>query len=258
MKKIAVIGGSGFYEFPELGRNESVSQMTRFSDTPIELRRAVLTGRSVFFMPRHGSAHHCPPHKINYRANIDALAALGVDSIIAVNAVGGISDACAPGNIVLPDQIVDYTWGREGTFFDEFEDEMCHVDFSYPLQSSFRKQMFDCLGREGLKVISNGVYGCMQGPRLETAAEIQKLQRDGCDLVGMTMMPEAVLAREKNISYLSICVVCNWAAGICSTKNTAEENDSQVAPLSVDDMKAVLEEKITKVRTALISALTLV
>jgi len=260
MSKIAVIGGSGFYCLPGLNNMREEYVSTRYG-ADVRLNVGQINGgqnkqQEVVFLARHGVDHRIPPHKINYRANIDALSQLGVSNIIAINAVGSMHNAMSPGTVVLPDQLVDYTWGRDHTFFDEFADDMVHVDFTDPLCSEFRFPLYHNLSRY-LPTLNSGTYACVQGPRLETAAEIRRFKNDGCDLVGMTLMPESALAREKQIHYISVCVVCNWAAGIEKVLDKhMVERDSGDSNLNIDDIKAVLADSLTKVQKALADTLT--
>lgn len=210
---IAVIGGSGCYELPFLSDAETHRVETPFGDV-FGLESGYLGAKKVLFLPRHGRSHRIPPHKINYRANIWALREQGADAIVSLNSVGGISDTCGPETLVVPDQIIDYTWGREHSFADLLDADINHIDFTHPFDGELRKAIFQALSGSGVDWVGTGTYGCMQGPRLESAAEVQKLKRDGCTLVGMTAMPEAALARELGLPYASICPVVNWAAGI--------------------------------------------
>ncbi len=167
----------------------------------------------VVFLARHGPDHNIPPHRVNYRANIRALHDAGVDRIIAVNAVGAISAEMRPGRVAIPHQIVDYTYGRDHTFFDRDLEHVVHVEFDPPYDTALRQGIIDAAVTAQVDAATEAVYGVTQGPRLETAAEIDRMARDGCDIVGMTAMPEAALAREIGLPYASICVVVNWAAG---------------------------------------------
>lgn len=210
---VAVIGGSGFYAFPDLCNVEEMSLQTPFGDvTGIHI--GSIANVRVAFLARHGAGHKVPPHKINYQANIWALKSVGVQQILAVNAVGGITSLMAPGALVLPDQIIDYTYGRKHTFASVLSDDMNHIDFTEPFSKPLREVIKSALTVSAVDFVDGAVLGCTQGPRLETAAEIQRLRRDGCDLVGMTSMPEAALARELNMEYASICTVVNWCAGL--------------------------------------------
>lgn len=239
---LAVIGGSGFTRFPELEQCETRSIVTPYGPVAsVAIGR--LGPRTVVFLPRHGPEHTVPPHRINYRANIWALKQLNVPRILAINAVGGIGRNMSPGTIVIPHQIVDYTYDREQTYFDGSGDDVSadgqtasanegfgdtavspvnHIDFTYPYDNSWRAELINHLHDKGQPVVDRAVYACTQGPRLETAAEILRLQRDGADIVGMTGMPEAALARELNIPYASVAVVVNWAAGISEQVITME------------------------------------
>jgi purine nucleoside phosphorylase len=171
-------------------------------------------GSQVFFLPRHGEEHKIPPHAVNYRANIDAFRQLEVEGIVAVNAVGGISSSNPPGSLCIPDQLIDYTWGRAHTFSMVATDELLHVEFAEPFDGSLRLRLIEAATIADIDVADGGCIGISQGPRLETAAEIRKFRQDGCDLVGMTSMPEAALAREAGLDYASLCVAANWAAGL--------------------------------------------
>ena len=207
---LAFIGGSGFYDLPDM---EHVVEREVTTDYGlVRLKSGQMFGQDLVFMCRHGDGHNVPPHKINYRANMQALANMGVQHVIAFNAVGGIADFSAPESLILPNQVIDYTWRREHTFYDAFAGELSHVDFSLPFDESLRQLILSALGSD--HIYDGGCYACTQGPRLESAAEIRRLRNDGCDLVGMTLMPEAALARELNMAYASICFSVNWAAGL--------------------------------------------
>lgn len=220
---LGVIGGTGFGEFLGLRNIAGDWVTTPWGDTYLE--SGEFNGVPVVFLPRHGHPPRYPPHLINYRANIHALASRGVDAIVAVNAVGSVDPNLPVPSLLVPDQIIDYTWGRPQTFF---EDELHHIDFSFPFEESLRGKLI--AAGEGFPLYPTGVYGCTQGPRLETGAEIRRLRSDGCDVVGMTAMPEAALARECDIPYASLCVVVNAGAGI---------NDQ---PIVMDEIEAVLDQ----------------
>jgi len=225
--KIAIVGGTGLSALDNLEIIRSEAMSTPFGEPSADLNIGQINNKEVIFLARHGHSHNIPPHKVNYRANLWALNELGVDAIIAVNAVGGIRDDMSPGSLVLPDQIIDYTSSRINTFFEEDLNNVTHIDFSYPYSESIRKIIFDSAEKQAIQLIDNAVYAATEGPRLETAAEIQRLKRDGCDIVGMTGMPEAALARELEIDYASICVNANWAAGLSDeliTMQTIEKN----------------------------------
>jgi 5'-methylthioinosine phosphorylase len=225
---LAIIGGSGLDQFTGL-----TIEQEELVDTPYQVRPVkVLLGRlgnsdmRVAFLPRHGEDHAVPPHQINYRANLFALHSLGVTGVIAVNAVGGITAQAGPGVILVPDQIIDYTWGREHTFFDgsraatdspdQFSATVAHIDFSEPYDSELRVRLLNAAQALQIAVVDGATYAATQGPRLETPAEIRRLQQDGCHLVGMTGMPEAALAREIGLAYACIALSVNWAAGVSS------------------------------------------
>ena len=183
------------------------------------VRIGTLAGHTVAFLARHGEEHSVPPHRINYRANLAALADLGATRVLALNTVGGIGDAFGPRVLACPDQIIDYTWGRISTLCEEPGTEVLHVDFGDPYTPSLRARVLEAARSAGVEMVDGGCYGATQGPRLETKAEIARMRRDGCDLVGMTGMPEAALARELGLEYASIAIVANWAAG-CGGSDT--------------------------------------
>lgn len=211
--RLAVIGGSGLsrLEGLEQVRREPISTPYGAPSAPLMCGR--LGGVELIFLARHGEVHTIPPHKINYRANLAALKQAGVTHVIAVAAVGGITPAMSPQTLVIPDQIIDYTYNRAHTFFDSDDGPVTHVDFTHPYSTSLRRRLLQAAKSCGLEVLDGACYGCTQGPRLETAAEIRRMEQDGCDLVGMTGMPEAALARELELEYACLAVVVNWAAG---------------------------------------------
>lgn len=208
----AVIGGTGVYKLAQLDDVRRHAVDTPFgvpSDTLVEGR---LNGRRVLFLARHGEGHALCPHEINYRANLWALKSLGAHTVLAINSVGGIGANMGPKVLAVPDQIIDYTWGREHTFFGAGA-TVEHVDMTHPYTPSVRARILAAAKAVGVAMVDGGCYGATQGPRLETPAEIRRLARDGCDLVGMTGMPEAGLARELGLDYACIAVIANWAAG---------------------------------------------
>lgn len=220
--EIGIIGGSGFYDFPDMLNPQEVHVETPYADV-LGVKVGQVGERTVAFMARHGSGHRLPPHKINYRANIWALKELGVKKIISINAVGGIDSDMPPGAILLPDQIIDYTYSREHTFVDLLNDQLNHIDFTYPFSEDIRAALSDVLAASDVHLSEKGVYGCTQGPRLETVAEVNRLERDGCNVIGMTGMPEAALARELGMEYGMLCTVVNWAAGRSAEEITLEQ-----------------------------------
>ncbi|HBW83706.1 MAG TPA: S-methyl-5'-thioinosine phosphorylase [Gammaproteobacteria bacterium] len=231
---LGIIGGSGFYSagYKEYLRHIKIG--TEYSDAPVPIELIEIEQPFVF-LARHGADHHIPPHEINYRANIDALRQTGVTEIIAINAVGGIAEGTGPGSIIIPDQLIDYTYGRQSTFCSQRKQFVKHVDFSFPFDRCLSDRLINAIDTindesgASRPVVAEGVYGVTQGPRLETAAEIQKMRRDGCDIVGMTAMPEAVLAREADIKYGLVALSVNWAAGILPTEVTMEEIEAVMA-----------------------------
>jgi 5'-deoxy-5'-methylthioadenosine phosphorylase len=213
MPELAIIGGTGLTSLHNLKivRREVVH--TPYGEPSGPLTYGELGGKEVVFLPRHGSGHNIPPHRINYRANISALKETGVTKVIAVAAVGGIRMDMVPGRLVVPDQIIDYTWSRANTFFDEGLTHVTHVDFTHPYSNELRELIIKAARAARLDIAEEGTYGATQGPRLETAAEVNRIESDGCTIVGMTGMPEAVLAREADLSYATCAVVANMAAG---------------------------------------------
>ncbi len=212
MKRLGLIGGTGLDHWGRARRSHGID--TPYGPPSASLAEHGIAGCEVLFLPRHGEGHQIPPHAVNYRANIDAFRQLGVDGIVAVNAVGGITKDCYPGRLVIPDQLIDYTWGRAHTFSLDAGDELRHVEFAEPFSANLRTGLLEAGRRAGLDVHAGGCLAVSQGPRLESAAEIVRFKRDGCDLVGMTSMPEAALAREAALDYASLCVSANWAAGL--------------------------------------------
>ncbi|OQX46117.1 MAG: 5'-methylthioadenosine phosphorylase, partial [Candidatus Sedimenticola endophacoides] len=196
MTELAIIGGSGFTNLEELEivRREVIH--TPFGEPSAPLTHGIFNGLNVVFLPRHGTAHTIPPHKVNYRANMWALRHIGIERIIGVAAVGSIRGDMVPGAIVIPDQIIDYTYGRHNTFFENDLTHVTHIDFTNPYDEMLRLALYNAAETAGIEVIAGGTYGATQGPRLETSAEINRMERDGCDLVGMTGMPETALSRE--------------------------------------------------------------
>jgi len=170
----------------------------------------------VIFLPRHGEGHKVPPHLINYRANLWALKDAGVKSVIAIAAVGGIARVMKPAAVAVPDDLIDYTFGREHTYFDGVRAPLQHVDLSEPYAPALRRALLAAARKASVRLVDGGVMGVTQGPRLESPAEIARMKRDGCDMVGMTGMPEAALAREAELAYAALAVSVNWAAGLGS------------------------------------------
>ncbi len=210
---LAIIGGTGLTQLENLNIKKRLIVRTPFGDPSQPLIFGEISGKEVIFLARHGNGHTIPPHAVNYRANIHALHAQGVTEIAAIATVGGIHLALSAGVIAIPTQIIDYTHGRQNTFFDGVSLPVKHIDFTHPYCENLRNKWLKAAKNANEPIINEGVYAVMQGPRLETAAEINRLERDGATMVGMTGMPEAVLARELGISYAAICPVANHAAG---------------------------------------------
>lgn len=230
---LAVIGGTGVYKLADLQDVQAHDVDTRFGAPSGPVRVGLLGGQRVAFLARHGEGHSVPPHKINYRANLQALKDLGATRVLALNTVGGITDACGPRVLACPDQLIDYTWGRVSTICEEPGTDVLHVDFGDPYTHLLRQQILAAARATGVALVDGGCYGATQGPRLETRAEIRRMRRDGCDLVGMTGMPEAGLAREMGLEYACLAIVANWAAG-CGTDEeiTMDEVLANVAAAS--------------------------
>lgn len=212
----AVIGGSGLARLVTLDRCKSQVFQTPYGEPSSPLVSGTIEDQPVVFLARHGSDHTIAPHLVNYRANIWALKHLGVKNIIAVGAVGAIRPEFVDGSLVIPDQLIDYTHSRLHTFYDGESEGLRHVDFTHPYSPRLRTSILGCALENGLQVFDGATYAVTQGPRLETAAEIQRFRNDGADLVGMTSMPEAALARELEINYALIAQVVNPAAGLAT------------------------------------------
>jgi len=246
---LAVIGGTGLYDFPGLTGAERLETPTPFGPPSGAIVRGDWRGRRVAFLARHGEAHTLAPHRINYRANLWALHACGARAIVAVNAVGGIRADMPPRAVVVPDQIIDYTHGRFSSFCDVDGAKVEHIDFSEPYSAGLRGRLVAAARRAGIGAVDGGCYGATQGPRLETIAEIARMRRDGCDLVGMTGMPEAVLARELGIDFACLALVANWAAGCGPGMQAA-------APISLPEIFANLAAATERVPVILAELLT--
>jgi len=210
---LAIIGGSSLNRLSALTATRRVTASTPYGAPSGALVLGRLNRHEVMFLARHGDAHHLPPHQINYRANIRALRDHGATRIIAVATVGGIAPPFTPGVVALPDQMLDYTWGRAATFFDGADGTVKHIDFTQPYDEDLRVRLIDAARHADEPLMVGGTYAATQGPRLETAAEIKRLARDGAHMVGMTGMPEAALARELNLPYAALALVVNAAAG---------------------------------------------
>ena len=226
MGLLGVIGGSGLYGLSAAGEEKTGSTPW---GPPSEFPVVYEVGHGVAFIARHGTDHSIAPHQVNYRANVHALREAGCDRILAVSSVGGIAPACQPGRLVVPDQLIDYTWGREMAFRKAGE-QVRHLDFTDPYSPDWREKVTEALAGLDLDFIDGGTYAATQGPRFETAAEIRRLAADGCHVVGMTGMPEAILAREAGLDYAAICPVGNLADGISTEELKMEDVIGAVGP----------------------------
>jgi len=235
---LAVIGGSGLSKLGIMEVTQRKVARTPYGEPSGPLTFGRIRGREVIFLARHGYGHTIAPHEVNYRANLWALKDAGADRVVSVASVGSIRSDCFPGQLLLPHQVIDYTWGRASTYFEGAGAPVNHIDFTEPYSVELRKALLKAAAACGEKISDGGVYAATQGPRLETAAEINRLERDGADLVGMTGMPEAVLAREISLEYATIAVVANYAAG---------RGDSQHA-VPLDKIGEILDEAMGRVR----------
>ena len=235
---LAVIGGSGLSQFAGLEGSRDLAVRTPYGEPSSPLTLGTIRGRPIVFLARHGGDHTIAPHEINYRANLWALKEQKPEGVVSIATVGGIRNDLRPGALLLPDQILDYTWGRRSTYFEGEGAKVTHVDFTEPYSRILRQRIVEAAATCGETVVDGGVYATTQGPRLESAAEIDRLERDGADVVGMTGMPEAALARELGLEYAAIAVILNPAAGRGESKHA----------ISVDRMQSVLEKAMQRVR----------
>jgi 5'-methylthioadenosine phosphorylase len=238
MALVAIIGGSGLSQLGNMEVTQRRVARTPYGEPSGALTFGRIKGREVVFLARHGYGHTIAPHEVNYRANIWALKDAGAESVVSVASVGGIRGDIQPGMIVLPDQVIDYTWGRSSTFFEGAGVPVNHIDFTVPYSVQLRKKLLKAATACGEKILDGAVYAATQGPRLETAAEITRLERDGAHIVGMTGMPEAGLAREVSLDYATIAVVANCAAG--------RGDSARAVPL--DKIGEVLDQAMGRVR----------
>lgn len=238
---LAIIGGSGLTQLANLDVTRREVVRTPYGEPSGPLTFGRLAGRDLVFIARHGYGHTIPPHRVNYRANIAALRSVGASRVVSVASVGGIRPDLVPGILVIPHQIIDYTAGRPSTFFDGHDGQVRHIDFTEPYDTSLRTALLVAAKRAGQAVVDGAVYAATQGPRLETAAEINRLERDGADVVGMTGMPEAVLSREAGLAYAAINVVANHAAG----------RGESLHSIQMSAIEAMLQEAMTRVRHVL-------
>ena len=235
---LAVIGGSGLSQLASLEVTQRKMVRTPYGEPSGALTFGRIRGRELVFLARHGYGHTVAPHEVNYRANLWALKDAGVAAVVSVASVGGIRRDIVPGALAVPDQIIDYTWGRRSTYFEGAGAQVTHVDFTEPYSAPLRARILGAARACGEPIIDGGTYAATQGPRLESAAEINRLERDGAHMVGMTGMPEAVLARELELPYAAIAVSANHAAG--------RGESAHAVPM--ESIEAVLAEAMGRVR----------
>jgi 5'-methylthioinosine phosphorylase len=231
---LALIGGTGLNQFS--GPVEYLEIDTPYGFPSAEVQVVASEPLRILFLPRHGSPHRFPPHKVNYRANLWALREAGADHVLGVFAVGGMGGAYSPGALAAPDQLIDYTWGREHTYSDSPDVPLHHVDFSWPFEGLLRRSLLAAAEATGIALLDKACLGVFQGPRLETAAEVRRAANDGCNLAGMTALPEAALARELGLDYAGLAVVSNYGAGVTDQ------------PLSEENIAETLREPMQRVR----------
>jgi len=236
---LAIIGGTGVDQLDGLEISQSHPVETPYGEPSRPVQEGRLGAARLLFLHRHGSPGAIPPHRVNYRANLWALRSLGATDVVAINAVGGITGDMRPGRLVIPDQLIDYTWGREHTVDTGESGGLIHIDFSEPYTDALRESLIAVARDAGIPHVPAAVHGVAQGPRLETAAEIRRMARDGCDVVGMTGMPEASLARELGLAYASVCMVVNPAAGLSDE------------PITLEGMRETLRRETAAVRELL-------
>ena len=234
---LAIIGGSGLTQLANLEVVRREVMRTPYGDPSGAITFGTIRGEPVAFLARHGYGHTIPPHKVNYRANIWALAQHAVKYIVAVASVGGIRADLGPGTLAVPDQLIDYTYGREFTYFHGADRSVVHIDFTQPYCEPLRQRLLPAAEQAGEPIVAGGTYAVTQGPRLETAAEVDRLERDGADMVGMTGMPEACLARELGLCYAAVAVIVNHAAGRADS----------VAGINLADINAVSRQALARV-----------
>lgn len=243
MTNVAIIGGTGLTNLEQLEITKREVVHTPYGEPSGPLTHGKLCGKNVVFLPRHGAGHTIPPHKINYRANLWALNSVGVERVVAIAAVGAIHEAFVPTSLAIPDQIIDYTWSRKNTFFEEGLEEVVHIDFTYPYEEKLRRLLIQACIEARVDFRDSGTYAAAQGPRLETAAEINRYERDGCTMVGMTGMPEAALARELGVAYAACAVSVNWAAGRGAGEITMVEIQKCLGK-GMDNVRAMFEKLV--------------
>ena len=240
MSKVGIIGGTDFCELKHLRVDHREHKTTPYGLPSAPLTHGMVRRKSVVFLARHGDDYTIPAHKINYRANIHGLYESKVNCIIAVSVVAGIRSDMMPGHFVVPEQLIDYTYGREDTFYDGDQSEVRHINFCYPFDRDMRQALLESINGLELNVSDDAVYGVVQGPRMQTIAEIDRLERDGCDVVGMSLMPEAALAMELGIKYASLNIVAGKASG----------RDSSVAMAEIGEVYKEAHGKVVRILDA--------
>lgn len=244
---LALIGGSGFSGPGVLSDTETVEIDTPYGAPSAPIVLGKLGGTPVALLLRHGPGHRFAPHTVPYRANLWALKKLGVEGVVGVATVGGIAGPLGPGGIAVPDQLIDYTWGREVTYYDRPEAGVKHVDMTHPFDRGLREELIAAAAALGKDLMTEGTYACTQGPRLETAAEVRRYARDGADMIGMTLYPECALARELDLPYAGICVSVNHAAGMGDSKDEIDfESLHDVVERAVAKVVEVVEETLRR------------
>jgi len=242
---LAIIGGSGLTQLSSMADTQRKVVRTPYGEPSGPLTCGRIRGREAVFLARHGYGHTIAPHEVNYRANLWALKEEGVEGVVSVASVGGIRKDLAPGSLMVPDQIIDYTWGRSSTFFEGAASPVTHIDFTEPYSGALRARILAAARACGEEVLERGTYAATQGPRLESKAEIDRLERDGADAVGMTGMPEAALARELGLEYAAIAVCANFAAGRGeSAHEVALERIEAVLAAAMGRVRRIIEQLV--------------
>lgn len=241
---LGIIGGTGLAQLANLKVTRRQLIRTPYGEPSGPLTFGEIAGHQVVFLPRHGGGHTIPPHAVNYRANIWALHSQNVKRILSVSAVGSIASHLQPGDLVLPHQLIDYTYERKNTYFDGANQRVNHIDFTHPYCEEIRQMCRVAAKRINDKLIEGGVYAVTQGPRLETAAEVNKLERDGATIVGMTGMPEAALARELALNYATLCPVLNHAAGRGDSRHSIRFDNPEQMQKTMQRVHNLLEQVV--------------
>lgn len=253
--KLAIIGGSLLGEIHQLTDIAEERISTPFGEPSDICITGSINNTEVVYVNRHGRSHHIAPHQVNYRANMFMLKVLEVSHVIAVTAVGGITEKMSPMQWVVPDQLIDYTYGREHTYNEDNGDAVNHIELNFPFEDGLRKKLQQAIKMESMECLTPATYGVTQGPRLETSAEIKRMERDGCDIVGMTAMPEAALARELEMNYATLSLVVNWAAGKGTTGSDKTQQTAEI--ISMDEIKQRIADGNEKVEDIIRNVITL-